>query len=227
MQSDLYQRYAKVPTAVISDVLRAAGAPHQVLHHSIASVGFAVPFAAPAFCVKGEKVLGTLKPSDDRRFEMYRRFPTGAALVLASGGYTGAVVFGENVALSLKVKGCAAIITDGGIRDRDALIDMEMPVYAGFVTPLSSGKQWITTAFETPVAMPGESSSVIIIESGDVMVGDNDGIAIVPRKGALSILEDAEQVIATEGRTRDRILRGDDPEEIYASEPRFKQVRAI
>jgi len=227
MQGDLYQRYAKIPTAVISDVLRAAGAPHQVLHHGIASVGFPVPFAAPAFCVKGEKVLGTLKPSDDQRFEMYRRFPHGAALVLASGGYTGAVVFGENVALSLKVKGCVAILTDGGIRDKDALVEMEMPVYASFVTPLSGGKQWITTALDTPVAIPGESCSTIMIESGDVIVGDNDGIVVVPKRGALSILEDAEQVIATEGRTRDRILRGDDPEEVYASEPRFKKVRAI
>ena len=143
------QRYEAIPSAVISDVLRSAGAPHQVLHRDLHQVGKRRRFAAPAFCVRGERVLGSIKPESDKRFQIYRDFRDGAALLLAAGGYDTAVVFGENVALSLKMKGCQAIVTDGGIRDGEAMDAMGMPVHAAFVTPLSGGRQWVMLDYYT------------------------------------------------------------------------------
>lgn len=227
MDRALLNRYVNLPTTIVSDVLRSAGAPHQVLHHSLQRFGAARPFAAPAFCVRGERVLGAMKASDDRRFELYERFPDGAVLVLDSGGYEPAVVFGENVALALKMQGCMAIVTDGGIRDRDAFSEMQMAVWAKFVTPLSSGKQWITTQIDVPVTLPGQSSSTVTIYSGDIVHADSDGVVIVPGRGAVSILEDAEVVAGIESETRRRLKAGEKAAVVYGDLPRFSHVRKI
>lgn len=217
----IFQRFRAIPTATLSDALRVLGAPHQVLHHDLRNLGHEEPFAAPAFCVRGERVLGTIKPEHDRRFELYEVFPAGAALVLGSGGYTGAVVFGENVALSLKVKGCAAIVTDGAIRDRNAMAEMGLPVFASYVTPLSSGKQWVMLDLNASVTLPGESTRAVSIRSGDVIVGDADGVVVVPREMAESVCAAAEGAMAAEQRVRQRILAGEPARQAYAAEPRF------
>ena len=226
--SELNARFAKVPVSILSDVMRYAGISSHLVRHDIRPIGPCEAFAGPAFCVKGEQILGgALTAAADRRFEMFCRQPSGALLVLASGEYEPAVVFGENVALALQVRGCAGIITDGGIRDRDAIVGMKLPVCARFVTPLSSSKQWVTTGIDIPVTLPGQMSSFVEVNPGDMVVCDGDGIAIVPKRGAVSILEDAEAVLATEGQTRDRILRGEDPEAVYGALPRFKHVRPV
>lgn len=229
---DLMARAGRLSAAVISDVLRHAGAPHQVLHHAIAGIGPAGRAPAgqtvvgPAFCVRGERVLGG-GPRTNLRWEMYRRMPPGSIVLMASGGYEDAVVFGENVALALAVRGCRAIVTDGGIRDRAAMRDLGIPVYARFVTPLSAGGQWLTTAVEEPVFLPGQSSAVVQVNPGDLIVADDDGVVAVPRHGFATVVEDAETVVAAEERTRAEIKSGRDPEEAYASAARFGHVRRI
>lgn len=224
---DLVARAGRLPAAVVSDVLRHAGAPHQVLHHAIAGIGPAGrTVVGPAFCVRGERVLGG-GAKTNLRWEMYRRMPPGSVVLMASGGYEDAVVFGENVALALAVRGCRAIVTDGGIRDRAAMRELGMPVYARFVTPLSAGGQWLTTAVDEPVVLPGQSSAFVQVNPGDLIVADGDGVVVVPRHGFATVVEDAEFVVAAEERTRAEIKNGRDPEEAYASAARFGHVRRI
>src|SRR3546814_9317651 len=105
---------------------------------------------------------------------MYRRLRPGSVALLASGGYEDAVVFGENVALALKVRGCAAIVTAGGIRDRDAMQALGIPVYPRFVTPPSAGGQWTTTTLDEPVALPGQSSAFVQVNSGAWAMADRE-----------------------------------------------------
>jgi len=67
----------------------------------------------------------------------------------------------------------------------------------------------------------------VAIGPGDMIVGDEDGVIVVPAQGVQTILEDAEKVIEAESRTRDLILAGQDAEQAYKANDRFSHVRPI
>ncbi len=209
-------------------MLRVAGLAHQVLNHSIFGL---VPgkIVAPAFTVRGERILGGMPkiPGRNPRYEMFRRMPSGAVVVIASGGYDDAVVFGENVALALQVRGCKGIVADGGVRDRDAMVQAAMPIYGRFATPLSSGGAWSIVELGAPVILPGQTSSDVRVHSGDIIMADGDGVLAIPRFCAATVAEDAAVIQATEGTQREELLAGKDPEDVYAGHDRFGHVRRI
>jgi 4-hydroxy-4-methyl-2-oxoglutarate aldolase len=227
--SELVARLARIPVAVLSDVLRAAGVPHHTLHHSVARCYAGPTLVGPAYCVRGQRMLGGVpaRTGPDPRHEMFRRVSRGDVVVIASDNYEDAVVLGENVVVGLQQKGCKGIVTDGGIRDRDGIGTLDIPVYARFATPLSSGKNWAMCEIEQPVALRGQSSATVTVHPGDLIAADGDGVVVIPKAGAESVLEDAEIVQEHEDRHREALLSGKDPGEIYTTVNRHGHVRPI
>jgi 4-hydroxy-4-methyl-2-oxoglutarate aldolase len=225
--ADLIARLERLPTAVITDVLRVAGLPHQTLSHRIAPLQRGKTLAGFAFCVRGETALGNTKLPTAARFELFRRVRPGCILMVASGGYDEAVVFGENVALAAKVRGCSGIVADGGVRDVDALAALGIPIYCRFVSPVSSAGRWNYVALDVPIAMPGQTTATVPVAPNDIVVGDSDGVIVVPAHAARTITEDAEVVARLEIGLRERLIRGEDPEAVYASVNRFAHVRSV
>jgi regulator of RNase E activity RraA len=225
MNEDLAQRYRRIPVGVLNDVLVKAGKPHQVLSSDIRGFDGLPPFAGPAFCVRGERRMGS-GPAD-LRFEIYRQFRTASVLVIASGAYRPTAVLGENMTTALQQRGCAGVVVDGGYRDRQGIAEMGIPVRAMFVTPVASAGNFAFVEIDARVVLPGQSSSTVAIGPGDMIVGDEDGVIVVPAQGVQTILEDAEKVIEAESRTRDLILAGQDAEQAYKANDRFSHVRPI
>jgi 4-hydroxy-4-methyl-2-oxoglutarate aldolase len=225
--TDLVARFQRLPTAVITDVLRVAGLPHQALSYRIAPLQRGKPFAGVAFCARGETALGSAKLPTDARFELFRRIRPGSVLMVASGGYDEAVVFGENVALAAKVRGCSGIVADGGVRDVDALVALGIPIYCRFASPVSSAGRWNYVALDVPIAMPGQTTATVPVTPGDFVVGDSDGIIVVPAHAARTVAEDAEVIARLEIGLRDRLIAGEDPEAVYSSVNRFAHVRKV
>ncbi len=225
MSENLATRYRSIPVGVLHDVLVNAGQPHQVLSSDIRSFDGLPPFAGPAFCVRGERKMG--KAPADCRFEMYRQFRAGSVLVIASGGYRPTAVLGENMTTALRQRGCTGVIIDGGYRDKQGIAEMGVPVRAMYVTPVASGGNFAFVDVDASVVMPGQSSTTVAVGPGDMIVGDEDGVVVVPARGVQTILEDAEEVIRAESRTRDLILAGRDAEQAYKANDRFSHVRPI
>lgn len=221
----LADRYAGIPVGVLSDVLTRAGRPHQVLRHSFLPLAGLAGFAGPAFCVRGERKSGRQGP--DLRFEMYRRIRAGSILVLASNGFGPGAVLGENMVTALRQGGCRGIVLDGGFRDRLGISEMGMPVRAMFVTPVASGGQFDIAELDAQVNLPGQSAEDVTIFPGDMVVGDEDGVIVIPAAGSQTVLEDAETVIEAEARTRAMILEGEDAERAYQAHDRFGHVRPV
>lgn len=223
------QRFTQLSAALVSDVLRAAGAPHQVLHSSIQQLVAGPTLVGPAFCVRGERVLGGVpkRAGPNPRYEMYRRVAAGDVVVIESGGYEDAVMFGENIAHGFAVRKCAGIVTDGGIRDRRAMDDLHMPVFGSFVTPLSSGGQWSMTELQTPLKLKGQSSSYVTIYPGDIIVADSDGVVVIPLAALDTVLEDTERLFALEQEVSRGLAAGRDPGEVFQSVDRTKHIRRI
>ena len=104
----LCRRLAKLPSAVISDVLAAMGLPDQVLASTIRSIAPSSRIAGLALCMKGREGAepASLTGAPKAAYEMDRRVTEGYIVVIDSGGHSMGAVAGDNIGVSLKLRGC-------------------------------------------------------------------------------------------------------------------------
>lgn len=129
----------------------------------------------------------------------------GDVIVIACDRSTNAAIVGGNFAQWAIKCGAVAIVTDGLLRDADELDVLGLPVYAaGFhpngPTKVGSGKIGL------PIAIEG-----VTIESGDVIIGDRDGVVVVPRKNLIEVIEIADAVRREEVDSAAAFDRGETP----------------
>lgn len=120
----------------------------------------------------------------------------GDVVVVSTTGNTTSAVFGELMGHTAKGAKLGGIVVDGAIRDVDGLKALEFPAFSRTVSPGASDKDG-----------PGEINVPIscgntVVMPGDIVVGDDDGLAVVPREDAAEVLE---QVLALEEREKRRI----------------------
>ncbi len=126
----------------------------------------------------------------------------GDVLVIAAQGFTGTAVMGDNMARIARQRGAVAVVTDGAVRDVDEIREIGLPVFATAITPNS--------AFPSG---PGEvglplSLGDVAIETGDLVLGDADGVVIVPGADVEKIAESLAEVAALEAKLQARINSG-------------------
>jgi 4-hydroxy-4-methyl-2-oxoglutarate aldolase len=126
----------------------------------------------------------------------------GDVLMIATDGYAGAAVVGDLLVGMAKNAGCVAVVTDGLVRDRDGLDACGIPVFAAGLTPNSPWKNGPAVVGE-PVALGGRS-----VASGDVVVGDIDGVVVVPAAAALAVADGLAAVRAKEGAMEAEVAAG-------------------
>ncbi|HEY6076560.1 MAG TPA: RraA family protein, partial [Gaiella sp.] len=117
---------------------------------------------------------------------------------------------GELSVTSLKARGVAGCVLDGGCRDVSFIRDQGFPVFTRFVTPEDSTWRWELEATQVPVAI-----GRVRIEPGDWIVGDDDGVVVVPAAIAEDVLVEAEAKAATESEIRAAVRNGMPPLEAY------------
>ena len=109
----------------------------------------------------------------------------GDVLVINCGGYLNAGVFGEMLALSCMARGIAGVVIDGSCRDVNDLIELGFPTFVRGVNPRGTIK-------DTCGAVGGEVlCGGVTVRSGDVVVGDCDGVVVIPQEEAEEILDKA------------------------------------
>ena len=91
--------------------------------------------------------------------------------------------FGELSATSLASRGVAGCVIDGGCRDTRRIEEEGFPVFARYVTPEDSTWRWEVTATQVPITI-----GTVRIEPGDWVVGDEDGVVVVPAALAADVL---------------------------------------
>jgi 4-hydroxy-4-methyl-2-oxoglutarate aldolase len=110
----------------------------------------------------------------------------GAVIVVDAGGTDRAAVWGGTSSLACLARGVRASVTNGSVRDVDEIIALKFPVYAAGVSPRGTLKNhpgWRGI----PVSV-GDC----VVNDGDIVIGDSDGVLIVPMKDAAEILVKAE-----------------------------------
>jgi regulator of RNase E activity RraA len=194
---DIIDRYKSIPTPNISDSMeRNYGTPNvHVIGESLN-------------CLKGDNMVGTVfsvktRPGDNlvvhKALDLVR---PGDVLVIDAHGETVNAILGELMSLYGKSKGLAGIVVDGAIRDSHVLSEGDLPIFARGIShqgPFKSG--------------PGELHGLIqidgtVVNDGDLVVGDFDGLVFVPKERVDVTLELAESIVEKESGIREAIAKG-------------------
>jgi 4-hydroxy-4-methyl-2-oxoglutarate aldolase len=111
-------------------------------------------------------------------------------------------VVGDNVTAVAKAKGVAAIVIDGMARDIAGIAPVGLPVFARGITPNSCVRSG-PGRVGLPIVIGG-----VAVESGDLVIGDADGVVVLPRVHLHAILPSVEEVLAAEAATQAKIRNG-------------------
>jgi regulator of RNase E activity RraA len=209
------QRYLKVDAATVADVLDTLGYHHQGIASSFA------PYPADAGKLAGwaYTVCGEMRPyaggGDPDKMKAVDGLAPGCVSVWSGSG-EGICFFGELIALGMKMRGCTGALVDGGIRDIEWIAKQQFPVYARYRTPVQSIGRWKVTAWQVPAYLPGATKQHVIVNPGDFVLGDVDGVIVVPYDEVEKVLNEAERLTATEVRIRAELDAGATLEQMLA-----------
>jgi len=159
-------------------------------------------------CHRGRKLVGTAftvktRPGDN--LPIYHALPllrSGHVLVIDGGGDLANALIGDLILTYLLQRGCAGVVIDGVVRDSAAFAQADFPCYARGIShrgPYKNGPG----ALNVPVAIAGQ-----VVNPGDIVVGDEDGVVTFPQSDAERLLEAARRSAAKEEAIRAEILTG-------------------
>lgn len=189
---ELVEAFRGIPVANIDDNMgRIAAVDHSIfpLNPDVRILGTAFTVNAPAGDnLLFHKALDMAQPGD--------------VIVLANKGSLSRSLCGEIMSNYAKSRGLAGIIIDGCVRDSRGLRTMDFPVYAKGVTPNGPYKNG-PGEMNFPVSFAG-----IVINPGDIIVGDSDGLLVIDPKYAKEIAEKAKATNASEEKQLEGILTG-------------------
>ena len=118
------------------------------------------------------------------QWEAIESVPPGHAIVVDSRGDTRAASGGDMLMARAWKRGAAAFVTDGGLRDGHVLSQLPFPTYASSVT-ITTRAAWHHVAdLQVPIGCAG-----VAVYPGDILMGDRDGVLVVPRAVAIEIAE--------------------------------------
>ena len=200
------QEFVGIPTGNVCDsngLLGAMDASIQALDRHMTVVGRAFPLeCAPGDNLTIHKAVLEAAPGD--------------VLVVGCGGFLQAGGFGELLATACRAKGIVGIVIDGACRDKNELIEMDFPTFVKGTCPNGTVKEFCGRT-NVPVNCGG-----IMVHPGDIIIGDCDGVVVVPNDKAEEVLEKSKLKKAKEDEIREKLQQGITTAELFNLYPKFK-----
>ncbi len=208
-RDSLIQAYLKLSTSNVSDSLDRLGingAPRGIVPlwpscRKIVGRGVTMKLVPPGQ-TGSSPVLGTL--------EAILAGSPGDVLVIDQGGLMDVNSFGGIAAFTAVTYGFVGVVIDGVTRDLDEMKDLGLAVYGKGVIQQSIRNRCDFAGHSIEVQLAG-----VMVHAGDVIVGDDNGVVVVPSDRAEAVIQFAQEFADTEERVKDAISRGVNPVEAH------------
>jgi regulator of RNase E activity RraA len=189
----LVQRAKQFQSAIVCDVFGRRGtlnARVQALHPSM-------QIAGPAFTVE-------VRPGDNLMFHVALALAQPGDVIVVDGkGDDTCALFGELMVAQAEAAGLAGFVVDAACRDTDTLAGGRFPLFAAGRNPCGPTKGLAGTMAK-PISVAGAP-----VQPGDLMLGDADGVVVIPRADVERVLDAAEKKLADEKTRLDEIAQGE------------------
>lgn len=193
------QLFAKLPTGNVGDANGKKG----IMHPSIKPIDPTCHLVGPAVTVE-------CQPGDNLALHQgIYAAKKGDVLVFNLHDYTGAGHFGDIMAYACQVRGIAGVVMNGSCRDSQDIKEMGFPVFAMAYNPTGTVKETLAK-INVPIVCGG-----VLVNPGDIIVGDCDGVVVVPKEEAEKVLERALAIYNKEIKVREMLEAGKTTLEIY------------
>jgi len=191
----LVEEFRLVEVASVADAIEQLYGQRAHMSHQMRPL-FMTKFAGPAVTVllkKEEHKEGSA--ASQGMLDAIDAAPPGSVyvMVLEDGADTAGI--GGLMATAMKVRGLAGAIVDAGIRDTPQIRRLQFPVFSVGIAPSTSINHYRFAGVNVPVTCAG-----VQVNANDIIVADDDGVAVVPRAHAADVLKKAQQLDDTEHR---------------------------
>ena len=212
----LSTRLARCYTGAVHDVLRMLGHENIVLSPEIKPIAPGMRVAGPAWTVSGRADRSFGRDETLRAWcTLLSRAPRGHVVVCQPNTREIALM-GELSAQTLKARGVLGYVVDGGSRDTEEVVEHGFPVFCSFLTPADIVCRWLPARFGERVTIGAAT-----VSTGDYVLGDRDGVVVIPATAVEDVIARTEEVVATESEMRRALIAGMDPVAAYDKYGKF------
>jgi regulator of RNase E activity RraA len=201
-EKEICERFEKLYTGAVNDVLREATFMDQALPCNIMPLKLEMKCCGVAFTIRSNPD-PTVEGEMNIRADMLDAMPSGCMVVWDAGDETEASHWGEVMTASAIARGARGVVINGGLRDTMQVLEQKFPVFYRYRTSNGSLGRTKITGFNKPLRI-GKA----YIKPGDFIFGDVDGVVIIPRNIAEKVLTRAEEIKRGEKEIRTWVKEG-------------------
>lgn len=196
--------------ALAADALDAVGAREQVMDSSIRPIQ------------PGTRLIGWARTVDVHATDVIREEPYAGEIAALTALLPGdvavyhidtevrAALFGELFGVAARARGAVGAVLDGPVRDVRQMRELGYPVFANGISPYDTRGRAEVVAHDVPVECGG-----VTVETGDLIVGDDDGVVVVPLRHAAMVVKEVVTKVTGESGARADLLGGASVDDVW------------